>query len=69
MCLLVIFVLKQLTVPTGESVTRLTKQLQRLLLVDVAEHRLLCGHTYCFWDIKKGHIQEHKVSLCLPSIS
>ena len=51
-----IFVLKQLTVPTGESVTRLTKQLQRFLLVDVAEHRLLCGHTYCFWDTEKGHI-------------
>lgn len=43
--LLVILVLKQLTVPTGESVTRLTKQLQWLLLVDVTKHRLLCGHT------------------------
>lgn len=44
-CVLVILVLKQLTVPTGESVARLTEQLQWLLLVDVAKHGPLCGNT------------------------
>jgi hypothetical protein len=33
----VVLVLEQLTVPAGEQVTCLTEELQRLLLVDIAE--------------------------------
>ena len=39
----VILVLEQLTVPAGEQVTCLTEELQRLLLVDIAEDGPLRG--------------------------
>lgn len=60
---LVILVLKQLTVSTGESITRLTKELQRLLLVDVTKHRPLCGNTYCFWNTDEWVLEHTKISI------
>ena len=47
---LVVLVLEQLTVPTGQQVARLTEQLQGLLFVDVAESWPLIGHATGFWD-------------------
>lgn len=48
-----ILVLKELTVSAGKSVTSLTKQLQRFLLVDVTKDGPLRGEADSIWCINK----------------
>lgn len=50
MTVLVVLVLGQLAVATGQQVAGLTEQLQGLLLVDVAEHGPLSGRFTGLWE-------------------
>jgi len=46
----VVLVLHQLAVPAGQQVAGLAEQLQRLLFVDVAEHRPLSRRAGGLWE-------------------
>ena len=54
MTILVVLVLDQLAVTTGQQVAGLTEELQRLLLVDLTEHRPLSRHPMDFWETIGG---------------